>query len=215
MATVLLEKPGAEEQTAQRVVGEAAKEETGPVDYHWTVEALYRALDAGVFEYPERLELIQGRIIEKMPQDPIHRAVRVRLGRQFRAAFAGRLVVMEECPVRLAYDTELIADVVVTYGEESDFDARHPIGKDVAVLVEVANTTMASDLGEKAIQYAQSKVNDFWVVLVKENTIVVHRQPSPAGYQDVTQLAGTDALSPLALPDATWTVNALLGRNDA
>lgn len=204
MATVLLGKQK----------DEAAQGEADAVPYHWTVERFYRAADADVFDDPSLLELIQGRIIEKMPQDPIHRAVRVRLGRQLRTAFASRLVVMEECPVHLAYDTELIADVVAAYGKESDFDARHPVGNDVAVLVEVANTTMASDLGEKAMQYAQSEVNDYWVVLVKESAIVVHRQPSPAGYQDVIRLAGTDALSALALPEIVWTVDALLGKED-
>lgn len=202
MVTALLEKQKAE----------AAQGEADAVPYHWTVERLYRAADADVFDDPSRLELTQGRIMEKMPQDPIHRAVRVRLGRQFRAAFASRLVVMEECPVHLAYDTELIADIVAAYGEESDFDARHPVGEDVAVLVEVANTTAASDLGEKAMQYAQSEVNDYWVVLVKENAIVVHRQPSPAGYQDVTRLVGTDTLSALAAPESVWTVDTLLGK---
>lgn len=204
MATALLGK-----QKSESVWGEA-----DAVPYHWTVERFYRAADASVFDDPSRLELIQGRIMEKMPQDPIHRAVRVRLGRQFRAAFASRLVVMEECPVHLAYDTELIADVVAAHGKETDFDARHPVGEDIAVLVEVANTTTASDLGEKAMQYAQSEVNDYWVVLVKESAVVVHRQPSPAGYQDVTRLAGTDALSVLASPETVWTVDALLGKED-
>ena len=204
MAAALLEKQKAD----------AAQGQADAVPYHWTVERFYRAADANVFDDPSRLELIQGRIMEKMPQDPIHRAVRVRLGRQLRTAFASRLVVMEECPVHLAYDTELIADVVAAYGEESDFDARHPVGADIAVLIEVANTTMASDLGEKAMQYAQSEVNDYWVVLVKESAIVVHRQPSPAGYQDVTRLTETNALSALALPEIVWTVDALLGKED-
>ncbi len=199
MAMALLEK-----QKEEAARGEA-------VPYHWTVERFYRAADADVFDDPSRLELIQGRIIEKMPQDPIHRAMRVRLGRQLRTAFASRLVVMEECPVLLAYDTELIADVVVTYGDESDFDARHPVGEDIAVLVEVANPTTASDLGEKAMQYAQSKVNDYWVIVVKENAI----QPSADGYGEVTRLTRTETLSALALPEVSWTVNAPLGRAEA
>ena len=71
---------------------------------------------------------------------------------------------------------------------------------------------MASDLGEKAMQYAQGEVSDYWVVLVKEDAIVVHREPSQEGYQNVTRLMGTDALSALALPEIVWTVDALLGK---
>ena len=204
MATALLEKQKAK----------AAQGEADAVPYHWTVERFYRAADADVFDDPSRLELIQGRIIEKMPQDPIHRAVRVRLGRQFRTAFAGRLVVMEECPVRLAYDTELIADVVAAYGEESDFDARHPVPADVVLLIEVFDSSLDYDLGGKALLYAQTGIFDYWVALVKEGAIVVHRAPSPDGYGSVTRLSAADSLSPLAMPDVVWTIGALLGKED-
>jgi len=205
MATALLEK-----QDVQRP--EAAEGETAPVPYHWTVAALYRALDAGVFEHPERLELIQGRIVENMSQDPLHRSTRVRLGNRFRAAFADRLVVMDECPVHIAYDGELTADLVALRGAVADFDARHPVGKDIAVLVEVSNTTAAYDLGEKALLYAQAGIADYWVVLVRENALVRHREPALDGYKEVAWLSGADELSPLALPKVVWTAEAFLGK---
>ena len=205
MATALLEKQDTERP-------EAAEGETVPVPYHWTVAALYRALDAGVFEHPERLELIQGRIVENMSQDPLHRSTRVRLGNRFRAAFAERLIVMDECPVHIAYDGELTADLVALRGAVADFDARHPVGKDVAVLVEVSNTTAAYDLGEKALLYAQAGIADYWVVLVKENILVQHRAPAPEGYKEVTWLSGADVLSPLALPEVVWAAEAFLGK---
>ena len=205
MATALLER-----QDVQRP--EAAEGETVPVPYHWTVAALYRALDAGVFEHPERLELIQGRIVENMSQDPLHRSTRVRLGNRFRAAFAERLIVMDECPVHIAYDGELTADLVALRGAVADFDARHPVGKDIAVLVEVSNTTAAYDLGEKALLYAQAGIADYWVVLVRENALVRHRAPTPEGYKEVIWLSGADVLSPLALPEVVWAAEAFLGK---
>jgi len=205
MTTALLEKQDVERP-------EAAEGGTAPVPYHWTVTALYRALDAGVFEHPERLELIQGRIVENMSQDPLHRSTRARLGNRFRAAFADRLVVIDECPVQIAYDGELTADLVALRGAVSDYDARHPVGKDIAVLVEVSNTTAAYDLGEKALLYAQAGVADYWVVLVKENALVRHREPAPDGYKEVTWLSRADSLSPLALPEVVWATEAFLGR---
>lgn len=58
-------------------------------------------------------------------------------------------------------------------------------------------------------------MTEYWVVLINEAGVVVHRQPSPEGYGEVTRLAGGDTLSPLALPEAVWTVNELLGRTEA
>ena len=59
--------------------------------------------------------------------------------------------------------------------------------------------------------YAQAGISEYWVVLINEATIVRHRTPTPGGYQDVTRLSSSDPFSPLAAPEVTWTVNALLG----
>ena len=59
--------------------------------------------------------------------------------------------------------------------------------------------------------YAQAGIGGYWAVLVNESVIVRHRTPTPEGYQEVTRLAGADPFSPLAAPEVTWTVNALLG----
>ena len=210
MATALLEKQGVLPQQAQR-----GQSEGNPAHYRWSVDKLYRAIDANVFDHPERLELVHGRIIENMAQDPVHRTFRVRVGRRFQTNLGLRFVVIEECPVHIASDSELTPDVAVLYGREADYDERHPNPEDVAVLVEISNTTVVYDLGEKALLYAQANIADYWVVLVKENAVVVHRDPTPSGYSSVTRLAGADTLSPLALPEAAWTIDTLLGREDA
>lgn len=208
MATTLLEKPKIETSAA-------VDANAGAVPYLWTVDALYRALDAGVLEDPKRLELIQGRIIRKMPQNPVHTFLRRRLGQLLRDSMTPAFLVMEESPLRLAIDGEPVPDVFIVSGSESDYRERHPTQAEAMLVVEVSNTTVEYDLGEKAMLYAQSGIADYWVVLVNDSAIVVHRQPSPEGYQDVTRLAGADTLSPLALPDAAWTINELLGRADA
>ncbi len=75
--------------------------------------------------------------------------------------------------------------------------------------------TAAYDLGGKSVLYAQAGIGDYWVVLVNENAVVRHRQPTSEGYAEVVRLAGQDTLSPLAAPEAAWTVDALLGRTEA
>lgn len=82
------------------------------------------------------------------------------------------------------------------------------------LLVEVSDLTAEYDLGEKALLYAQASIKDYWVVLVKEAAIVQHREPTPDGYCNVRWLVGEDKISPLAAPEAVWTVNALIGREE-
>lgn len=206
MAMALLEK--------QDVEGpEAVGGETGPVPYHWTVDALYRAYNAGVFEDPQRLELIHGRIIRKMSQNAPHASLRRRLSRRLRGSMEPSFLVMEESPLRLALDGEPVPDLFIVTGTEEDYDQRHPTQSNAMLVVEVSDTTVTYDLGEKALLYAEAGIADYWVVLVNEAAIVRHRGPTPEGYKEVARLAGNDALSPLAAPEAVWTVDALLNRS--
>jgi Uma2 family endonuclease len=208
MATALLEKQEIRQP-------EAAEAETGVVPYHWTVEAFTKASDAGVFGYSERLELVQGRIIKLMGQGPRHATLASEIAEMLRDAAKKQFAIREEKPFRIDFDGEPIPDVMVLSGRQADYDDHQPVPEDVRLLVEVSVTTVEYDLGEKALLYAQAGVTDYWAVLVNESAIVVHREPSLQGYQEVTRLMGTDTLSPLALPSAAWTINELLGRTEA
>lgn len=181
--------------------------------HHWTVEEFYRAAAAGEFDDPGRLEIIHGRVVEKMPEGGRHTGLRRRIARRLRAALEPDSFVCEECPLRIAFDGEPIPDVMFT--REEDYGDQHPTPGDVVLLIEVSDTTATYDLGGKAVLYAQAGIADYWVVLVNEAAIVRHREPTPEGYQEVTRLVGNDTLSPLAAPEAAWTVIALLGREEA
>ena len=180
-------------------------------EHHWTVEEFYHAYDAGQLDDSKRWELIQGRIIEKMSIGPPHAALADIIAQMLRDVMQPSLIVREEKPVHLSYDTELVPDITVAHGARADYRQRHPTAKDTALLVEVADTFTVKDLGEKAQSYAQAGVADYWVVLVNEASIVIHRNPTPEGYEDVRRLTGSDSLSPMALPEVVWTVGMLLG----
>lgn len=181
----------------------------------WTVEEFYRTYDAGDLDNDKRWELLQGRIVEKMPPGPRHSYLADAIAHMLRVAFEPPLLVREEKSVRLALDSELVPDISIVKGVREDYRERHPTAADTVLVVEVADTSTTKDLSEKAQSYAQAGMTEYWVVLVNEDAIVVHRQPSPKGYQDVARLEGADLLSPLALPGAAWTISRLLGRAEA
>ena len=182
---------------------------------HWTVDAFYKAYEVGQFGFDKRLELIQGRIVEKMPPGPYHSALADIIAQMLRDAMQPSFIVREEKVIHLATDSELMPDIMVAQGARTDYLERHPTSKEVVLLVEVADTTVARDLGEKAMLYSQSGVTDYWVVLVNEAVIVRHRVPSDEGYKEVTRLTGNDAISPLAAPEIAWMVETLIGREEA
>ncbi len=178
-------------------------------DRLWTAEEFYKAASAGAFKDPDRLELIHGRLVRRM-QGQRHANLTNRLSRRLRRALDPPLFAREEKPVHLAFDSESIPDLMLTYEEE--YPGRHPEPPDVALLIEVADTSVDSDLGEKALLYARAGISDYWVVLAEAEVIVVHRNPAPSGYQSIMRLSGEQTISPLTVPSAVWTVNALLDR---
>ena len=178
-------------------------------EHHWTVEEFNQAASTGVFNDPGLLEIIHGRIIEKMPEGGRHTGLRRRMARHLRAVLEPSSFVCEECPLRIAFDGEPTPDIMFT--RQEDYGDSHPMPTDVVLLIEVSDSSVERDLGEKALLYAQAGIFDYWVVLVNESIIVVHRKPSPEGYQEVTRLAGNDTLLPLARPEAVFDDQRTVG----
>ena len=184
-------------------------------EHHWTVDEFYRAYEADQIDDSKRWELIQGRIVEKMPIGPPHASLADIIAEMLRDAMQPTYIVREEKPVHLAFDTEPVPDITVARGTRKDYRDHHPGPEDTVLVVEVADSSAVKDLGDKAYSYAQAGMTEYWVVLVNEDTIVVHRDPSPDGYRDVVRLTETERLSPLAMLDAAWTISELLGRGEA
>ncbi len=63
--------------------------------------------------------------------------------------------------------------------------AAHPLAADVLLLIEVADTTLHLDLGEKAALYAEAGIPEYWVVDIESRRLLVHRQPAGGEYLDV------------------------------
>ena len=186
--------------------------EGGPADYRWTVDAFYRAAEAGVFDWDARLELIRGKVIDRMPESALHAFLTTLIMQLMQAVFtAPHFVVRCEKPIRIAFDAEPVPDVSILRGKNADYRQRHPSPEDVALLVEVAISSAAIDTGEKALLYAQAGIVDYWVALPETGQLIVHREPTDAGYQSVTTLTRNAIVSPLSAPEATFVVSALFG----
>lgn len=186
-----------------------------PGRYHWTVEAFYRAIAAGVFDEPSRIEVIHGELLEKEKVNPPHATVTVRIMRRFRADFEPEFCVREEKPIRIAFDGEPVPDITVVNGSDEDYEAMHPRPEDVALLVEVADSTESYDTVDKALLYAQAGIADYWVSLVRRRELWVFRNPTPDGYADPIHLREGDTISPLFAPGIVLEVRDLIYRQPA
>jgi Uma2 family endonuclease len=183
-----------------------------PVDRRWTREEYYRLADGGYFA-GQRVELIEGRILEMPPHGLPHAASVELLTRFVSKAFPPGYRLRIQLPFRAADGSDPEPDVAVVAGDPRDPANGHPTS--AILIVEVSDTSLRHDR-RKARLYAASNVADYWIVNLLDGTLEVHRNPleSPSDttppYASVRILTRDETIAPLGAPDATVKVADLL-----
>jgi Uma2 family endonuclease len=149
-----------------------------PQDLIWrlNVEQYHAMIRVGILTEEDPVELLEGWLVYKMPQNPPHRvATRLTQTALERIAPAG-WYVDTQAPITLV-DSEPEPDVVVVRGEPRQYLARHPGPQDVALIVEVADTTLLRDQGAKKRLYARSGVPTYWIINLLDRRCEVYTNP--------------------------------------
>lgn len=147
----------------------------------------------------ERYELIEGELIDKMGQKPPHAYVISVLIAMLSAAFPG--CVRSQSSITLPDPdgrySEPEPDVLVTNKQAEEFMSRHPGPEDIALLIEVADTTFASDRTVKYRLYARTGIAEYWIIDIRNRRTVVCRRPSGDEYNSVTIFDASEEVTPL------------------
>ena len=168
--------------------------------------------ETGVLRPDARVELLDGRIIDMSPIGPFHGGLVKRLSRIFNLKAKGRWIVSTQDPVRLDDHSEPEPDVMLLKPAADDYTGRHPQPDDVFLLIEVSDTTLEFDLGEKLPAYGRAGIAEVWIVNLNDATIEVYREPNFTGFGSKSVLRAGDLAKPLAFPDVTIDVDELLKR---
>lgn len=150
-----------------------------PDDLIWrlSVDQYHEMTRAGILTSDDPVELLEGWLVSKMPKSPRHRIVthvaRDRLGG---VVPAGWYVDSQE-PITLD-DSEPEPDVVVVRGKTSDYRDGHPGPADLALVVEVSDSTLDRDRSMKKRVYARAGIPAYWILNVVENLVEVYADPS-------------------------------------
>lgn len=176
----------------------------------WTREEYHRMLDAGILAEDDAIELLNGQIFAMSPQRPPHTTATKRTYDYLKPLLLGGADVRSQSPIALSPASEPEPDIAVVEIDVLEYSDRHPQPNEIFLLIEVADSTLTRDLGEKAKAYAQANVQDYWVVDVRERVIHVFRQPSGNTYQQKQILSEGDVLSLLAFPDINVAIDQML-----
>ncbi len=176
----------------------------------FTVTEYYRMAAAGILHEDDRVELIDGRIVEMAPIGSAHAGSVKDINQIFRP-FASRLVTVGvQDPVRLDEGSEPEPDISVLRYRPDNYRNMHPEPPDILLLIEVADTSLAYDREVKIPLYARAGIIETWLVNLTGDCLEVYREPGPSGYQQL-QVLGRDAeITLAALPEIRLKVADIL-----
>jgi len=194
-----------------RRAGEFIAQTAEPAARRFTVDEYYRMVNLGIIAPEERVELIEGEILEMSPIGSDHASKVDRLAAYLWPAVGQRAIVRVQSPIRLGIAREPQPDIALLRPRPDFYAAAHPAAPDILLLVEVAETSADYDRSVKGPLYAAHGIPEYWLVNLPERQVEVYRDPSPDGYRDARVAGAGDAIVPLAFPDAAFDVGELFG----
>jgi Uma2 family endonuclease len=182
---------------------------------HWSRLEYERLVDLGVFQPGERLELVGGALLVREPQASPHATAIQAVQEALRAVLGPGWVIRTQMPIALDDESEPEPDVSVAPGSFRDYTHAHPSRP--ALLVEVAESSLAFDRRDKGSLYARALVPEYWIVNLLERVLEVYRQGEPEpratygwAYRHRERLEPEQHVTSMIAPDSRILVADLL-----
>jgi Uma2 family endonuclease len=172
-----------------------------------TIDDVYKMLEVGILNEGDRLELIEGELIDLPPMGPLHAGVGEYLEDTLRSALHQVAYVRIQKPVRLDQNNELETDISVIKHADDYYRSRHPLPTDVYLLIEIADSSLRKDRQIKLPLYARHNIPEVWIVNLEGKKLEVYRQPLPdkAEYSVITHYSD-GKVAPEKYPEAQIAV---------
>ncbi|CAN5918720.1 Uma2 family endonuclease [soil metagenome] len=154
----------------------------------------------------ERVELVFGMVVAMSPTDPKHVEATARLDKLLMKSIGDRAQVICQAPIAATDDSEPEPDIYVrpvgNYWNEHATRAH--------LVIEVANTSLAYDRGEKALLYGGSEIEEYWIVDLVNGLVEVRRGRDAGTWRSITTHRRGDTIHMLAFPDVSVAVADIL-----
>lgn len=176
-----------------------------PTTYRFTVDDYHRMAEADIFGPEDRVELIDGEVVEMSPIGSRHAGCVNRLTRLMTAYLGDRAIVAVQNPIQVGDLSEPQPDLVLLRPRPDFYADHHALPPDVLLVIEVAETSLRFDLERKAPLYVTGGIPEVWVVDLAAEVVQVFTPGAQV------RAGRGEAVSPGAIPDLVLEVAALLG----
>ncbi len=162
--------------------------------------------EAGVLTTDDRVELLEGWLVSKMTHNPPHDGTVWIIMKRLMAVLPDEWIVRVQSSITLT-DSEPEPDLVISRGPGERYLRSHPKPRDLAMVIEVADATLATDRALKARIYARARISVYWIVNLVDRSIEVQTQPKGGkapGYRQRHVYRGKESV-PLVIAEQTLT----------
>ena len=176
------------------------------------VDDYYRMADAGILGEDDRVELIDGELIDMAPIGQDHAAVVNRLNRALVLAFGDRAIVSVQNPVRLDRLNEPQPDFAVLRPRADFYAEGDRAGpSEILLLIEVADSSLRFDRVVKLPMYARAGVAEVWIIDLQHRTLHSYRVPHGEDYAEASTYVPGDTVTLALAPDIKVPVTQVFG----
>ncbi|MBI2864712.1 MAG: Uma2 family endonuclease [Chloroflexi bacterium] len=177
----------------------------------FTVEEYHRMAEAGILGEDDRVELIEGEVMQMTPIGRRHASCLARLSELFYGAMRGAAIVWPQNPVDLGEYSEPEPDLAILRRQPDFYLSGHPTPADVYLLIEICDSSVEPDRRVKVPLYARGGIAEVWLIDLEQETITVYHDPSSGGYRTARVARRGEQIAPSAFPDRPLPVSDILG----
>lgn len=147
----------------------------------FTISEYERLAELGFFGEDDRVELINGEIIQMVSKGKPHSVCSTRLFREFFKLIGERATLRGQEPIVIPNYTQPEPDLVIAQNRDDDYLSSHPSPSDVLLLIEISDSSLKYDKEVKLPTYAQGGISDYWIFNLIDNCLECYSEP----YQDL------------------------------
>ena len=178
---------------------------------YFNVDEYYRMAEVGLLSPDDRVELIEGEIVEMSPIGSTHGGTVKRSSTFLRRELGDAVIVSVQDPIHLNDFSEPQPDIALLRPREDFYTKSHPTSSEVLIVIEVADTSVNYDRNVKLPLYARAGIPEAWLMVLPKDVIEVHSQPENGKYKKVQRLKRGKTLVSSAIPGFRCKVEDLLG----
>jgi Uma2 family endonuclease len=178
---------------------------------HFNIAEYYKMAAAGVFTEDDRVELIEGEIVEMNPIGSRHAACVGRLTKFLGQLAGGEAIVWVRNPVQVSDYSEPLPDVALLKRRDDFYAQANPRPSDVLLIIEVADSSVEYDRNIKMPLYARAGIPEVWLVNLPKETVEIYTEPREGDYREIQLVKRGEPLAAKSIPNLTIDSGDILG----